>query len=218
MLGNRRQSRGAAMVEFQIVALFALLPLCLGMLQLALLVAENHHVDHATFQAARRASMASGDLEAARRAFAQAASVLFVDAGTELNADNAVARVAGAYARALLDQGRFSRFQILSPAPEAQADFAVRRDRWRVIPSDGLEYRSSAPGPRSGVSIQQANVLRLQVRWCRPLIVPLIRELMIGTLRLLDRDPWHQYCYSEGRVPIRSEGTSLMQSDFRVSS
>lgn len=214
----RGQMQGAAMVEFQIVALFALLPLCLGMLQLALLMAENHHVDHAVFQAARRASMASGDLDTARRAFAQTASVLFVDAGTELTSDNAVGRVAGAYARALLDQARFSRFRILSPAPEAQADFAIRRGEWRVIPNDGLEYRSSAPGARSGISIQQANVLRLQVSWCRPLVVPLIRELMIGTLRLLDRDPWHQYCYSEGRVPIRSEGTSMMQSDFRVSS
>lgn len=206
------------MIEFQIVALFAMLPLCLGMLQLAFLMAENHHIDHATFHAARRASMAHGDLESARRAFAQATSVLFVDARTELNGGNAASRVAGAYAAAVVDQGRFSRFRILSPGPEAQADFALRRGDSRVIPNDGLEYRSSAPGSRSGISIQQANVLRLQVSWCRPLIVPLIRELMTAILRRLDPDPWHQYCYAEGRVPVRSEGTSPMQSDFRVSS
>lgn len=206
------------MVEFQIVALFALLPLCLGMLQLALLLAENHHIDHATFHAARRASMANGDIGSARRAFAQAASVLFVDARTELDAGNAATRVASAYAAVLVDQARFSRFTVLSPSVQAQADFSIRRRDWRVIPSDGLELRSAAPGSRSGVSIQQANVLRLQVSWCRPLIVPLIRELLIATLRRLDQDPWHQYCYAEGRVPIRSEGASQMQSDFRVSS
>lgn len=218
MLVAHRQCRGAAMVEFQIVALFALLPLCLGMLQLALLMAENHHVDHAAFHAARRASMAHGDIETARRAFAQAASVLFVDAGTEVDAGNAATRVAGAYAAAFADQLRFGRFRILNPSPEAQADFAIRRKDWRVIPNDGLEYRPGAPGSRSGISIQQANVLRLQVSWCRPLIVPLIRDLLIATLRRLDQDPWHQYCYGEGRIPIRSEGTSQMQSDFRVSS
>jgi hypothetical protein len=206
------------MVEFQIVALFAMLPLCLGMLQLAFLMAENHHIDHAIFHAARRASMANGELESARRAFAQATSVLFVEGTTEVGAGNAAGRVASAYAAAVVDQARFSRFRVLNPGPEAQADFAIRRRGSRVIPNDGLEHRSSAPGSRSGVSIQQANVLRLQVSWCRPLIVPLIRELITGTLRRMDPDPWHQYCYSEGRVPIRSEGTSQMQSDFRVSS
>ena len=206
------------MVEFQIVALFALLPLCLGMLQLALLMAENHHIDHAAFQAARRAAMAQGELDTARRAFAQASGVLFVDAGTEIGAGNSAARVAAAYAAALSDQARFGRFRILNPDAEAQADFAIRRGNARVIPNDGLEYRSSAPGSRSGVSIQQANVLRLRVSWCRPLVVPLVRELLIGALRRLDQDPWNQYCYSQDRVPIQSEGVSPMQSDFRVSS
>jgi hypothetical protein len=218
VLGRHRRSNGAATVEFQIVALFALLPLCLGMLQLALLMAENHHIDHATFQAVRRTAMSQGDVDMARRAFAQTASVLFVDASSEVDRGNAAARVAAAYARAFADQARFGRFRILNPDPDAQADFAIRRGNARVIPNDGLEYRSGSPGARSGLTIQQANVLRLQVSWCRPLIVPLAKELLIGTLRVLDQDPWHQYCYSQGRIPIRSEGTSPMQSDFRVSS
>ena len=49
------------------LALFALLPLCLGTLQLALLLAENHHIDHAEFLATRHAAMSQGDLDAARR-------------------------------------------------------------------------------------------------------------------------------------------------------
>lgn len=218
MLRGRAGCRGAAAVEFQIVATLALLPLCLGMLQLALLVTENHHLDFAAFQAARQAAMEQGQPGAARRALAQAASVLFVDASGEVDAENIAGRVASAYALALADQARFARLRILTPDAEAQEDFAVVRAGQRVIPNDGLQYRNSTPGRRSGLSIQQASILRLEVSWCRPLIVPFARQLLLEALRAIDADPWHQYCYSEGRVPMRSESATPMQSDFRVSS
>lgn len=206
------------MVEFHIVALFALLPLCLGTLQLALLLAENHHVDHAAFQAARHAAMTNGDIQAARRAFAQAGAVLFVRTPDELDKGNIAGRVATAMAAALADQARFARVRILDPDDDAQADFAERRGDVRVIPNDSLEYRSATPGRRSGRTIQQANILRLEVSWCRPLVVPFAAQLLLGTLRAIDHDAWHQYCYSQGRVPIRSLSVTPMQSDFRVSS
>ncbi|HUG73150.1 MAG TPA: TadE/TadG family type IV pilus assembly protein [Steroidobacteraceae bacterium] len=215
---GRARSGGVATVEFHIVALFALLPLCLGTLQLALLMSDNHHIDHAAFLAARRAAMSGGGIESARQAFAQASSLLLVDAASELDAGNVAGRVASAQVLALTDQARFARFRIVSPGVEAQADFALPRGDGRVIPNDGLEYRSRIAGQRSGLTLQQANILHLEVSWCRPLIVPFARELLLGTLRAFDLDPWRQYCYSEGRVPIRSEGITPMQSDFRVSS
>lgn len=218
MLNGRRNCRGAAAVEFQIVATLALLPLCLGMLQLALLVAENHQLDFAAFHAARRAAMEQGATGPARRALAQAASALFVDGEGGINAENISSRAAGAYALALADQARFARLRVLAPDADAQEDFAELRGGNRVIPNDGLQYRSPAAGRRSGLSIQQANILRLEVNWCRPLIVPFARQLLLGALRTIDLDPWHQYCYSEGRVPVRSESATPMQSDFRVSS
>ena len=61
-------------------------------------------------------------------------------------------------------------------------------------------------------------MLRLEIVWCRPLIVPFTRELLLGALRVVDRDPWRQYCYALGRIALRSEGVTPMQSDFRVSS
>lgn len=214
-----KPQRGAASVEFHIVAFLALLPLCLGGLQLALLLAENHHLDHAAFQAARHAAMSNGDVDAARRALVSAASILFVDAARDIDGSAELAvRVGRAYAAASVDQLRFSRLRILSPDADAQADFAVHRDNRRVIPNDSLQYRPRQPGRRSGLTLQQANVLRLEVRWCRPLVVPFARQLLLGALRLIDPDAWHQYCYAQGRVPIRSEAASPMQSDFRVSS
>lgn len=218
MLKGRRGCCGAAAVEFQIVATLALLPLCLGMLQLALLVAENHQLDFAVFHAARRAAMEQGQSGPARRALAQAASVLFVDASGQIDAENITGHAASAYALALADQARFARLRVLAPDADAQEDFGEQRAGMRVIPNDGLQYRSPAAGRRSGLSIQQANILRLEVSWCRPLVVPFARQLLLGALRSIDADPWHQYCYSEGRVPVRSESATPMQSDFRVSS
>jgi hypothetical protein len=215
---GRSAVAGVATVEFHIVALFALLPLCLGTLQLALLMSDNHHIDHAAFLAARRASMSGGGTESARQAFAQASSLLLVDAASEVEAGNVAGRVARAYALTLADQARFAQFRIVSPDPEAQADFAIRRGDGHVIPNDSLEYRSRQAGQRSGLTLQQANILHLEVDWCRPLIVPFAREILLGMLRVFDPDPWRQYCYSAGRVPIRSEGITPMQSDFKVSS
>lgn len=206
------------MVEFHIVALFALMPLCLGTLQMALLMVENHHLDHAAFLAARHGAVKHGDLSEVKRAFAQAVTVLFVESGTPLDRGNVLPRVAAAYAAATVDIAAYARVRLLAPDPDARADFAIRRDGQQVIPNDALESRSMAPGRRSGISLQQANVLRIEISYCRPLIVPFAGPLLLGTLRLLDNDLWHQRCYAAGRVPVRSEGVAPMQSDFRVTS
>jgi hypothetical protein len=206
------------MLEFHIVALFALLPLCLGVLQMALLLTENHHIDHAAFLAARHGAVVHGELAQVRRAFAQAATVLFVQSGTPVDRGNVVARVAVAYAAATADIAAYARIRLLTPTVDAQSDFSIPRSGVRVIPNDALEYRSSATGRRSGISVQEANILRVEVTYCRPLVVPFAGPLLLATLRMLDHDLWHQRCYAAGRVPLRAEGVAPMQSDFRVTS
>jgi hypothetical protein len=218
LIPGPRRSRGAATIEFYIVALFALLPLCLGTVQMALLMVENHHIDHATFLAARHGAVKNGDMAEIRRAFALAASPLFVSSGTPLDRGNVVPRVATAYAAATADIAAYARVRLLTPDQLARSDFALHRDGRQVIPNDALEYRSTVRGRRSGISIQEANVLRIEVNYCRPLIVPFAGPMLLATLRMLDHDLWHQRCYAAGRVPVRSEGVAPMQSDFRVSS
>lgn len=200
------------------VALLAALPLCLGMVQLALLLEENHYLDLAAFQGARMAAMANGDLEVARRAFARTALLLHVDASSPVESGNVTPRAGSAYARAMADLTRYARFRVLSPGADAQNDFARWRDGRRVIPNDSLQFRPATPGRASGMSVQDANILRIEVRYCRPLIVPFVRQLLLGTVRRIDPDPFNQYCYSQQRVPVRSQGASPMQSDFRVTS
>ncbi len=218
LIRNLHRSRGAAMIEFHIVALFALIPLCLGILQIGLLLVENHHIDHAAFLAARQGAVKHGELAEIRKAFAQAATTLFVESATPIDRGNLVQRVATAYAAATADIAAYARFQVLAPDVAAQADFSLLRSGRRVIPNDSLEYRSEAPGRRSGISLQEANVLRIEVSYCRPLVVPFIGATLLGTLRRLDHDSWNQRCYAAGRIPLRSVGIAPMQSDFRVTS
>jgi Flp pilus assembly protein TadG len=214
----RERQRGAAMIEFHIVALFALLPLCLGTLQTALLMTDNHQIDHAAFLAARHGAVSHGDTQEMKRAFARALTPLFASSGTPLDRSNVAVRVAAAYAAASSDIAFYARVRVMTPSADAQSDFAERRNRELVIPNDSLEFRSITAGSRSGVSLQEANMLRVEFIYCRPLIVPFVAPLLLGTLRMIDRDLWHQRCYAAGRIPLRSEGVAPMQSDFRVSS
>jgi TadE-like protein len=205
---HQLRNQGVATVEFFVVALFALLPLLLGTLQVALLLVANHHVDFAAFAAARRGAASHGDPDAMRNEFTKAIVPLFVSSATPINRNNVVARVASAYARAAIDVRLHARFTTLAPDSAAKRDVAISRDGQPVIPNDSLHYREPA--------VQEANLLKVEVVYCHPLLVPFARELMIGALRAIDYDPWHHYCYATGRVPIRSVGTTPMQSDFWV--
>lgn len=216
MLTAGGSQRGAATVEFYLVALLALLPLCLGMLQTSLLLVDNHHVDNAAFMAARAGATRQADIGAMRSEFARVISPLFVESAGGVDGGNVAARVASAYLRSTADVAAFARIRVLAPSAAAQHDFGEVRDGATVIPNDALEHRSDAPGSTSGESLQQANMLRVEFIYCRPLVVPFIRGFMLGLLRRLDAEPSHQLCYAAGRTPIRAVGTAPMQSDYLV--
>ncbi len=217
MLNERTSQRGAATVEFYLVGLLALLPMCLGMLQGCLLMVANHHVDHAAFMAVRSGATHGADSAAMRTEFARVLSPQFVAASGGIDAGNAVARVSLARSRALADVTLYAHLRTLSPNADARRDHGIVRDNALVIPGDSLQHRNATPGPQSGLSLQQANMLRVEFTYCQPLVVPLVRTLLTGLLKQLDGDPWHQRCYRAGRLPIRSVGTAPMQSDFRSS-
>jgi len=208
--------QGAAAVEFFIVSLFALLPLLLGTLQIALLLVANNHVDYAAFSAARRGAISNGDMGAMKLEFAKALSPLFVTSEESLDRENVTMRVVQAFAKATLEVGLYTRFAILSPTTAARQDFVIEREGRKVIPSDSLNVRETAIGNASGQTLGEANLLKLQVVYCHSLIVPFARQLLIAAVRQVDRDPWHNLCYSLGRIPLRSVGVSPMQSDFFV--
>lgn len=205
--------RGAAAVEFHVVALFAMMPMLLGMLQVSLLMIANHQVDFAAFMAAREGATEGGREGAVRAAFANALAPMFLDAGERNDGDALARRLVQARLRAAAAVLAHGRIRILSPRPQVQQALSIERDGQRVIPNDSLAVRLRRPG---GSGLLEGNVLEVEATWCHPLVVPIARPMLVAAMRLLDRDPWHQLCFASDRLPIRSRAVAAMQSDFIV--
>ena len=211
----RGSARGAALVEFQVVLLLCLLPLLLGLLQLGLLLLDSPVLHYATFQAARAGALAGADPSVMRRALSVGLMPLHVVSDKPLSAAEAPAVAAAAYARSLADVALFARLTQLRPDAAAFQDFATDSAQGPVIRNDSLLHRSTALGTRSGLSVQQANVLQIRVDWCAPLVVPLVDRLLVGLLRSVDADIHSQLCYAADRIPMRATAAVNMQSDVR---
>ena len=215
--GTRTAAQGgAALVEFQIVAILALLPLLLGLLQGALLLIASHTLGYATFQAARSGAMAGADPQVMRRALAVGLLPLHAATFEAITPTNAAAVALSAYASSVANTTAFAQLKILSPSQAAFEDFALADGAGSVaIRSDGLAHRSLDPGSRSGLSIQQANLLHIRVTYCHPLLVPLVDGLLLSLLRQFTTDLHSQACYAAGRVPLQADAILNMQSDAR---
>jgi hypothetical protein len=201
------------MLEFHIVALFAMMPMLLGLLQIALLMVANHQVDFAAFMAARAGATEGGRAGAVRRAFADALAPMFLEAGERNDADALTGRLLQARLNAAAAVLVHGRIRLLSPTLQAQREVSIERDGQRVIPNDSLSVRLRRS---EGSGLLDANVLEVETTWCHPLIVPVARQLLVAAMRRLDHEPWHQLCYASDRLPIRSHGIAAMQSDFIV--
>jgi len=204
------------LVEFQVVAILALLPLLLGLLQGALLLIASHVLGYATFQAARTGAMAGADPQVMQRALAVGLLPLHAVTFDAVTPGNVAAVALSAYARSVAATTAFTQVQILRPTQQAFEDFALADGAGAlVIRNDALPHRSLDPGPRSGLSIQQANLLHIRVTYCHPLLVPLVDRLLLSLLRQFTADLRSQACYAAGRVPLQAEAVLNMQSDAR---
>jgi hypothetical protein len=208
-------SRGFAMVEFQIVALLGLFPLFLGALQVVLLLMASHVLQYATFEAARVGARHRAGPSVMRRALAIGLLPLHATTAEDVTAQNALTVATAAYARATAATLAFGEITIINPTAEAFADFATDSAGARVIRNDSLEHRPVSAGARSGQSIQEANLLRIRARYCHPLQVPFIGQLLVGVLRQFESDARTLACYTAGRLPLVAEAAVNMQSDVR---
>jgi hypothetical protein len=195
------------------VALFAMMPMLLGMLQVSLLMIANHQVDFAAFMAARAGATEGGREDAVRAAFANALAPMFLGAGEQRDTDALARRLVQARLRAAAAVLAHGRIRILSPTPQAQQALSIERDGQRLIPNDSLAFRLRRPG---GGGLLDGNVLEVEATLCHPLVVPIARPMLVAAMRLLDREPWHQLCFASDRLPIRSRAVAAMQSDFIV--
>ncbi|MGC9161870.1 TadE/TadG family type IV pilus assembly protein, partial [Acidithiobacillus sp.] len=161
---------GASAVEFAIAAPALILAL-LGTFQAALLYQARLQLEVATQEAVRAGTLHGASLGAIRDGLARGLTPLYTH-GRDLGA------LGKGYAAAQVAAGQAD-IRILNPTREAFADFAEQtRDpqgRWvRAIPVDHLGYRPTSLGSGIGLNVQDATLLKIQITYVQPLIMPFI--------------------------------------------
>ncbi|MHB8249887.1 MAG: TadE/TadG family type IV pilus assembly protein [Acidithiobacillus sp.] len=176
----RSAEAGASAVEFFIAAPALLLAL-LGTFQAALLYQARAQLEVATQEAVRAGTLHGARVEAMREALARGLTPLYTH-GRDMTA------LGKGYAAATL-AAQQADIRILNPTKEAFADFAEQtRDpqgQWiKAIPVDHLGYRPTSAGSGSGLNVQDATLLKIQVTYVQPLIMPFIDQIGRGLYQI----------------------------------
>lgn len=201
------------MVE-AVIALPILLAVILGAIQFGLIYEAKATLNFAALQAARAGAVGHAQPDAIRGGLARGLAPLY-------SPDSSVEGVAATIARvnALLVQD--ARIRILNPTREAFEDFGEEVEGVREIPNDRLHARSTSVGALSGVSIQDANLLRVEITYGYELNVPLVNwfisRILLSVSRVGKMDAFEQQLLRRGRLPIVTTSTVRMQSPARMS-
>ena len=214
-MGARRQ-RGATAVELTI-ALLVVLMLGLGLFQFVMVYQARLAVEQAAVEAARSGSTGHASIESIQRGLARGLAPLLygADDAAELQANEA--RALARIAAAQLDGS--IQLQRLAPSEAAFSDWEETALDERgepiagqmEIPNDNLDVRRTRSQPRSGVAgyrggepigaasgvtLVDANLIRVELLYGVRLAVPVAGRLIASTLRA-----WHGCGAADGGGP-----------------
>ncbi len=233
MKTSTRLSRqaGLTMVEFALVVPFALL-IVLSIIQVGLMFSAKQILNQATFMAARAGSLQNAAPDQMKEALITGLIPFYQDS-TERNDYVRLARARFEANREASCTGPacFVQIERLAPTAAAFADFGVRTGAFgnrRFIPNDNLEYRSLNPGGSSGLTLHDANTLKIKVTYAYELKVPLMKSVVGSVMCAVNvgidafdrsrtsplRAPPNDCTnfYTRGRMPIVSYATVQMQT------
>jgi hypothetical protein len=202
--GMPRYQHGQSMTEFIIaVAGFGLL--LLALLQAILFYRAKTTIDYAALETARSGALHGVDKTAMQIGFARGITPLYATA----TASPGKAGTAEAFVKARAAVVAFGTITVISPTTSAFDDFKESQyDGTMALPNDTLNFRGTNVGGRSGISVQDANILKVQISFRYPLIVPII-DRIIGTFDVERTALEGHTVYS---MPIVSGATVRMQS------
>ena len=196
--------RGQSITEF-LVSMFGFGMLLLALLQAILLGRAKTTVDYAALEAARTGALYGADKGKMQWGLARGLTPLYATATASPTAAATFEAEGKAYAEVLA----FSTIKVLSPTAGSFDDFKeAQYDGTMALPNDTLNFRPTSVGSRGGLTVQDANILKIQVTFSYPLIVPVI-DRMIGTLDLARTATQGHNVYS---IPIVASAMVRMQS------
>jgi hypothetical protein len=171
----KRAMKGQGMTEFLIVA-----PLLLFFgfvtVQFVLLYQAKATLDVAVLEAAREGAVNHGSMTSMREGLARGIAPLYARSADTLGAQSALFAARHA--------AKKTSIEILSPSAAMARDFArprfypdegVSHDE---IPNDTLMYRDASAGAESNANVQDANLLKLRVRFCFDMTVPIAAKVL----------------------------------------
>jgi hypothetical protein len=237
---NQRQNKrtyfylGQAMVETTIIMSTTLLIL-FALIHFGFVYNAKTVLNYATYEAARAGSLNYGSPQAMKYALARGLAALeTTDGGIS---DFANYQDSHSAAISLIDAGKYVCMQRISPDTRSQhwmpdsSSGSIPNGALNYsqsIPNDHLIYRSAIK--KGGVSIQDANLLKIRVTYCHKIITPVIgrtiQRLMLQRFADTDPDPiddwviptrgeFTKFCLENERLPIEAQAVIRMQTPIR---
>ena len=192
-----QKQQGQSMVEFSITLPFLaplILVLIMLLIQWVFIYKDKITLNAATFDAVRAGALNHGSISKMENALAQGMMPLFMeDSGINPHALD----VAAAYTKSKIYTAIASKITVLNPTSDVFNKFKQRR-RYKngptvyEIPNDNLMYRNpkiQAISSDKKLNIQDANLLQIEVDWCKRLEVPIANWVIGKILTLTDVDP-----------------------------
>lgn len=169
---------GQSMVEF-LILLPSLLLIVFGIIQFSLIFQANSILRHAAFIGARQGALSNGKMESIKDGVASGMTPLFMRVNSSVPGITDLARARMISTIEIFNPHTAS-IEILSPTSEAfeEHNIFVVHNNGFAIPNDNLMYRPTTV--KGGVSVQDANLLKIRVSYCFKLVVPLVNKLIYG--------------------------------------
>ena len=232
------------MVETLVIVFITLL-LLLGVIQFGLIYNAKTNLNYATFEAARAGALNYADRRAIEFGLARGLAPLYTSIDVADSTQDNIGAVQSARDRVLqeIDDGEFVCIERVNPTVAAFDGHGVEVplgsgklfEGEKLIPNDHLLYRSRRL--KADLTIQDANLLKLRVTYCYPMIVPIVStaiQRLTGTTADSASDiavgqsaggptygsvtpagSFQQNCYAEGRMPIVAQSIVRMQTPAR---
>lgn len=217
------------MTEFVVVGPLIML-IAMTTLQVGQMEQARLNLDYAAYEAVRAGAKFNGDPGSMRESWFRA-MVPWIAASKTLGPVKwpEDPRAAGKAVRELASklEAPYFRIEVLSPTRQAFDDFAdpmmqkiLKTGNARVIPNEDLAALSKAPGRTSGLSIQDANILKLRITYGYKPGVPLGREILLQGIRAFRTGGtgFQAALLAAGRIPVVVESTYPMLSPIRENS
>jgi len=229
--GLRFKQRGASLVEFVVVfPVFVLLGL--GVYQYIVIAEVKATLNHATFMGARKGSLYNADIDMIQGAIAEYMAPIYApESGSTLDmmeksgpildgkctiASMPHERIGGGPNRVTChDLLQHAQIKIINPTREAFEDFSedIDGNGTMGIPSVDLNTRSIDNNTSSGLNIQDANLLKIEVVYAFETRVPFAGWVIPAVMRkFTPAGSFEDQQLAENRIPLRASSVVRMQT------